>query len=88
MCLCVSLCAREKEREYVCGCVYRVCLCVFVYAYIYVHHDHHITHTPIYQDIKPRRQDPSRDFVNVWQEIGQQRIYVPSKQVWGLGFRV
>jgi len=35
----------------------------------------------IYQDIKPRRQDPSRDFVNVWQEIGQQRVYVPSKQV-------
>jgi hypothetical protein len=31
-------------------------------------------------DIKPRRQDPSRDFVNVWQEIGQQRVYVPSKQ--------
>jgi len=30
-------------------------------------------------DIKPRRQDPSRDFVNVWQDIGQQRIYVPSK---------
>jgi hypothetical protein len=31
-------------------------------------------------DKKARRQDPSRDFVNVWQEIGQQRIYVPSKQ--------
>jgi hypothetical protein len=30
---------------------------------------------------KPRRQDPSRDFVNVWQEIGQSRVYVPQKQV-------
>jgi len=29
---------------------------------------------------KPRRQDPSRDFVNVWQEIGQSRVYVPQKQ--------
>mmetsp|Transcript_43214 Transcript_43214/g.105761 ORF Transcript_43214/g.105761 Transcript_43214/m.105761 type:complete len:582 (+) Transcript_43214:94-1839(+) len=29
---------------------------------------------------KPRRQDPSRDFVNIWQEIGTQRIYVPQKQ--------
>ncbi len=27
-----------------------------------------------------RRQDPSRDFVNVWQEIGQTRVYVPQKQ--------
>ncbi|EKX31012.1 hypothetical protein GUITHDRAFT_149551, partial [Guillardia theta CCMP2712] len=30
--------------------------------------------------LKPRRQDPSRDFVNVWQEISQSRVYVPQKQ--------
>ena len=66
--MCVHVCI-------VCVCVY---LCMHTFMYI---HDRHITHTPTYQDIKPRRQDPSRDFVNVWQEIGQQRIYVPSKQV-------
>jgi len=29
------------------------------------------------EQTKPRRQDPSRDFVNIWQEIGTSRVYIP-----------
>ena len=29
---------------------------------------------------RPRRQDPSRDFVSVWQEVSDRRVYVPQRQ--------
>jgi hypothetical protein len=31
------------------------------------------------EQAKPRRQDPSRDFVNIWQEIGSRSVYMPQK---------